>query len=159
MEERMNLQRARETYETVCRAMENAEWKYEKDDDSLEVSLGMNGDAFPMRCVYRIDKERKVFGLYIPLPFDIPEDRRIHLCLAANLINWQLADGSFECSPIKDGILFRVTQCYDGCTVSIDQVQYMILIACHTVDEYGVRLKDLAEGNLELDGFVESLAQ
>ena len=159
MEEQMNLHMAQQTYETVCRALDVAGWKFDKNDEELSVDLLMQGENMPIRCLFRVDKERCVLGLYAFTPLTIPEDRRIHVCYAANLINWRIVDGCYDSSPLKEGLLFRVTQSFRGCEISTVQVEYMTVIACRTVDEYALRFQDLAEGKMELADFVKSLNQ
>ncbi len=149
------IAKARQEYDTLCRALDEREWHYEKHDEDLTITCGVSGDDIPMRLIIRIMPERQLAQVLSPLPFDIPEDKRVDVAMATTMINDRLANGSFDFDLSTGRTVFRLTSAFMGCNLSTEVYDYMIGVSVATVDEYNDKIMMLCKGMIELSAFAE----
>lgn len=149
------IARARQEFDTLCRTLDEREWHYDKHDEDLMVTCGVSGDDIPMQLIIRIMPERQLAQVFSPLPFDIPEDKRVDVAMATTMINDKLANGSFDFDLSSGRTVFRLTSAFMGCNLSTEVYDYMIGVSAATVDEYNDKIMMLCKGMLELSAFAE----
>ena len=59
-----NQRQAQAVFETLCKALDERHWKYEKHQAVLVITFDYRGEDFPMSCVMAIDAEREVVQLF-----------------------------------------------------------------------------------------------
>ncbi len=149
------IARAKQEYDTLCKSLDEREWNYEKHEEDMVVTCGVSGDDIPMRLIIRIIPERQLAQVLSPLPFDIPEDKRVDVAMATTMINDKLANGSFDFDLSTGRTVFRLTNAFMGSTLSTEVYNYMIGVTATTVDEYNDKIMMLCKGMLDLSAFTE----
>ena len=156
MADSRQLMYAKEAYNTLCRALDNIGWKYNKIEDELKIMFGVGGEDIPMNFLVIIDAERQLVRLLSLLPFQMKSDKRVEGALATCIINYLLADGSFDFDLDEGHIMFRLTASFRESLLGEELFKYMVSIACHTIDKYNDQLCDLNDGKISLEQFLEN---
>lgn len=153
MSDEKKLKNAQNVFQTLCAMLDEKELKYEKHEDDLVVTFIMRGYDIPMQIVINIDFERELIRLLSPIPVTFEGDKRIEGAIATCQVNYRLADGSFDYDYKQGKILFRMTSSYVESLISKDLFEYMVSVACYTVDEYNDKFFMLAKGQIEIGEF------
>ncbi len=148
------IKQAKTVYKTLCKALDDKNWKYEEHPDDLVVTFSSVGEDLPMGFVVHIDADRQLVRMFSRLPFKFPEERRVDGAIATSLINYKLADGSFDFDYSTGDVTFKLTATFLDSLVSEDLLLYMVACSCYTVDEYNDRLLMAAKGMLPADKVV-----
>ena len=146
---------AKEAFDTLCRSLDNIGWKYRKMEDELKISFGVGGDDIPMSFLIIIDAERQLVRILSLLPFQMKEDKIVDGAVATCVINYLLADGSFDFDVESGHILFRMTSSFRESLLGEELFKYMVSIACLTIDKYNDQLSDINEGKMTIAEFIE----
>lgn len=149
------MDRAREIYATLCKSLDDREWHYEKDEENLVVTCGVSGDDIPMRLIMRVMPRHQLVQVLSPLPFDIPEDKRIDLALALTMVNNRLINGSFDFDLGNGRTVFRLTTAFMDSSLDTEVFDYMVGVTAATVDEYNDKIMMLSKGMIELSAFAD----
>lgn len=157
MAEQEKLKLAKTTFDTLCKALEHHDWHFKKDEESLTIECGAQGDDLPMEITIVVDSERMLIILMSHLPFVTPEDKRLDTAVAVSAVNYALVDGSFD-YDIKSGhMIFRMSNSFRESLIGEELFMYMILVSCHTIDEYNDKFLMLSKGVLSLEQFIEGI--
>ena len=151
----IKMERAKKVYATLCVALDERNWKYEKVDDELLVHFTVNGDDLPMQYIIFADVDRQLLRLLSPLPFDMAEDKRIDGAIAACHATYGLMDGSFDYDLSNGEIAFRMTSAFLDNELPVSVVQYMIDFAGYVVDKFKDKFFALNKGFLTIEKFLE----
>ena len=155
MAEEMNMQKAKEVYNTLISMLDSINWKYERHDDDLLIKSGVKGDDLPVEFIVYVKPKNEVVQFISSLPFNIPEDKRVDAAIAVCAANYGLVDGSFD-YDLRDGeIRFRLTSSYRESKRSEALFEYMIMVAASTVDQYNDKFFMIAKGMLTVQQFLE----
>ncbi|MBQ9950349.1 MAG: YbjN domain-containing protein [Clostridia bacterium] len=146
---------AHKVYNSLCAAIEELNWKYNKVD-STRISFEVRGDDLPMSFIIKIDEDRQLVRLFSPLPFKIKEDKMAEACVAVCTVNYKLTIGSFSLD-ISDGTLvFRVTNSFRSSVISEELLEHIINYSCAFVDKYNDKFLMLNSG-LSLADFLKAI--
>lgn len=148
-------ERARIVYDTICAALDERDWKYEKDDDELLVHFTVTGDDLPMQFLIFADIDRQLVRLLSPMPFDMSEDKRIEGTIAICHANYGLTDGSFDYDLSDGRISYRMTHSFMDNDISTEIILYMIDFTGAVVDKYNDKFFALNKGFLDIEKFLE----
>lgn len=159
MAEQVNLTQAKATFKTLCQALDNNEWHYEKNEEKLEIECGAQGEDLPMKLTVKVDAERMIVMLLSHLPFVIQEDKRLDVAIAVSAINNLLVDGCFDYDVASGHMFFRMTNSFLESTIGEDVFSYLLYCSCKTIDEYNDKFLMLAKGMLSIEQFLASLAK
>lgn len=155
MAEEMNMQKAKEVFNTLVKMLDTRDWKYEKHEDKLLIKSGVKGDDLPVEFIVVVNPRNEVVQFISAMPFNMPEDKRVDGAIAVCAANYGLVDGSFD-YDLRDGkILFRLTSSYRESTLSEDLFEYMIMCAASTVDQYNDKFFMIAKGMMTVQQFLE----
>ncbi len=149
-----NLERANKTYESLCKALDDDNWKYDKDEENLSISLTAQGDDLPISVRVSIDVKRQLIVLLSEFPFKIAEDKRYDAAVAITVVNNRLINGSFDYDITDGTIFFRMTNCFEDCEVGLPVFTYMLMCACRSVDDYNDKFLMISKGILTLEQFI-----
>lgn len=152
----VNMARAKQTYDILCKMLDNKNWHYDKMEEDLIIKSGVKGDDLPIDFIMRVNPRNEIVSFISWLPFKADESKRIDMALAICAANYGLADGSFDYDLSDGTILFRLTSSYRECTLSEDLLEYMLLVAASTVDEYNDKFFMISKGVLTVQQFIES---
>ncbi len=157
MADEKKLKNAQSVFATLCKSLDEINWKYERNDEKLIVRFIVNGDDIPMEFIMAVDEERDLVRMLSRLPFSFSEERRVEGAIATCQINYVLADGSFDYDISKGTVYFRLTTSYKGSLISTNVLRYMVECACYTVDKYNDKLLMIEKGMLPIEDFIASL--
>lgn len=148
------IKQANIVYRTLCKALDEREWKYGEHPEDLVITFTYTGEDIPMEFVMAVDADRQIVRMLSRLPFKFPSDKRVDGAVATSYINYKLADGSFDYDYTTGEILFRLTATFIESIISGDLLWYMVVCACGTVDEYNDKLLMVAKGMLPIEQFI-----
>ena len=146
-------------YETICAMFDQKGYHYERHDEDHLITCTVTGDDLPMDIIFVVRDERQIVQLISPMPFKIPEDKRVDTALALTVINDDLIDGSFDFDMSDGRISFRLTASYIESILGKELFEYMLMVSASTVDEYNDKLFMIAKGMLSFDQFLENMRE
>lgn len=149
------LKNAQSVYETACRALDAKGWKYTRHDDDLVISCGARGEDLPMDLLIVVNARAQVVSVISPMPFKISEEKRVDGALAVCVANYGLVNGTFDYDLSDGEIRFRVVSSFRGSILSEELINYMVIIAAGTVDDYNDKFLAVSSGIMTLQQFVE----
>ena len=152
----LNMAKAREMYDVLCRMMDNKGWHYEKEEEDLIVKSGVKGNDFPIEFIIRVNPRNELVSFFSKLPFNVEEDKRIDVALAICAVNYWLADGSFDYDLSDGSILFRLTSSYKESTLGEALFEYMVIVSAATVDNYNDKFFMMSKGMMTYQQFIEA---
>ena len=150
----IKMERAKKVYATLCGALDERNWKYEKVDDELLVHFTVQGDDLPIQYLIFVDVDRQLLRLLSPLPFDMSEDKRIDGAIATCHATYGLMDGSFDYDLSNGRISYRMTSAFLDNEIPASVVHYMIDFAGVIVDKYNDKFFALNKGFLTIEKFL-----
>ena len=112
MTEEMLKKSGENVYATICKMFDNLGYHYERHDDDLVVSCTVKGEDIPMDILFVVRSERQLVQLLSPMPFTVPEDKRMEMAIAVTVASNNLVDGSFDFDLSNGKIVFRQTSSY-----------------------------------------------
>ena len=146
---------AQQVYQTVCRALDAKGWKYERHDDDLTITCGVRGEDLPVDLVIIVNPKAQVVSVISPLPFRVCEEKRVDGALAVAVANYGFVNGTFD-YDIRDGeIRFRIVSSFRESTLSEELINYMVVIAAGTVDEYNDKFLMISKDMMSVQKFIE----
>ena len=154
MAEFKDLERAKKTFDTLCRALENNDWRYQKDEEALTIECGARGEDLPMELNIRVDPDLMLVVLLSRIPFAIPEDKRLDMAIAVSVVNNRLVDGCFDYNVMTGNLLFRMTNSFMESQIGEDVFSYMLYCSCATIDDYNDKFLMFAKGMLSMEQFL-----
>ena len=157
MADEKTLERAKATYETLCRTLDNMKWKYSKNDETLSVQCGVQGDDLPIEIGIEVDIERTLVILLSRMPFVIQEDKRLDIAVAISAINNGLVDGCFDYDIGTGYVFFRMCNSFIDRDLGETLFAYMVVCSCHHVDEYNDKFLMISKGMLGIEQFIQEL--
>lgn len=156
MSEEKTILAARETFMTLCKTLEDHDWHYEKEEQSLSIECGAQGDDLPMKISIKVDADRSLVILLSHMPFVIQEDKRLDAAIAVSAINNCLVDGCFDYDIASGHMFYRMTNSFLESKISEEVFSYMLFCSCHTIDEYNDKFLMLAKGMISIEQFLSS---
>ena len=146
---------ANEAYKTVCAALDDMGWTYQKDEEKLMVSFGVNGENIPMTVGIVCNLDMQILQLISFMPFNAPSHRMSELASSICVINYRLAMGSFDLSLDDGTIMFKLSSSFRETLISTELVRSLIYVVCSTVDESNGDLFALCNGDVTLKNIME----
>ena len=142
-------------FDTVCRALDGENLKYDTNKKDMIVYLSARGEDLPIDVIFKVDAGRGVLTVFSPLDTKAKEEKMVEFAVAVNAANFSLVNGSFD-YDISDGkIMFRMAQPYLNGNISEKVVMYLFYCVFSTVDEYNDRFLMLDKGMIDLSKFIE----
>ncbi len=152
-----NFEAAKVVYDKLCEVFDKREIKYRKDDENMVVHIGINGDDLPMDFIMIIDEKRQLMRLMSPLPFKMPEDKRMEGAIATCAATYAITEGSFD-YDISDGtISFRMTASFRESEIGEELFMYMVAYSSAVVDEYNDKFFAVGKGLLSISDYLENI--
>lgn len=155
MTEEVSMKKAKEVFDSLVKMLDSRNWRYEKHEENLLIKSSVKGEDLPIEFIVAVNPDAEVIQFISPMPFNMPEDKRVDGAIAVCVANYGLINGSFD-YDLRDGeIRFRLTTSYTGSVLSDDLLERMILIAASTSDKYNDKFFMLAKGMLTVQQFIE----
>ncbi len=155
LKEQKKLMYGKEAFNSLCIALDSINFNYDKDVEKLMVRFGVNGDDIPVSIVMSMDVERQLVRLYSFFPFKVKSDKIAEVTMGTCIVNYRLADGSFDIN-VEDGtLLFRMTTSFRESLLGPKALEYMFSVAVTTIDEYNDKFEALNNGTMSLAEFMD----
>lgn len=143
-------------YETICKMFDDLNYHYERHDEDHVITCNVKGEDIPMDILFAVRDDRQIVQLISPMPFTVPEDKRIDIALAITVINDMLVDGSFDFDMAKGRVSFRLTSSYIESILGKELFEYMLMVSATTIDEYNDKFLMIAKGMISFEQFLEN---
>ena len=150
----VDMAHVKKVYQTLCEAIENRGWRFEKDEEELLVHFGVNGEDIPMKFILVVDAERQLIRLMSPLPFKMSEGKRVEGAVAACAASYGMADGSFDYDMSDGTVVFRMTASFRESFIGEGLFQYLLSCSCAMVEKYNDQFLALDKGLMSIEDFV-----
>ena len=155
MSKEINMQKAKEVFDTVVNMFDTRNLNYDKHEEKLLIKSGFTGEDLPIEFIVVIKPDQEVVQVLSRLPLSMPEDKRIDGAIAVCAANYGIVDGCFD-YDLNDGeITFRLTSSYRESTLGEELFEYMIMCAAGTIDDYNDKFFMLSKGMMTLQQFLE----
>ena len=155
MSKEINMQKAKEVFDTVVNMFDTRNLNYDKHEEKLLIKSGFTGEDLPIEFILVIKPDQEVVQVLSRLPLSMPEDKRIDGAIAVCAANYGIVDGCFD-YDLNDGeITFRLTSSYRESTLGDELFEYMIMCAAGTIDDYNDKFFMLSKGMMTLQQFLE----
>ena len=151
--------RALEAFKALCSNLDSHHWKYKKNEDSLEIESGAQGDDLPMDIDIRVDEERELVMLLSHQPFVTPEDKRIDMAVAVSIVNNRIVDGCFDFDVRNGHMFFRMVSSFRDSILGDDLFTYMVGCSCQTIDAFNDKFLMLSKGMISVEQFIELITK
>lgn len=147
---------AKNTYNTLCKTLDNMKWKYQRDDEKLVVNTTAVGEDLTIKLRIVVSAERQVMYVKSPMPYSIPQTSRDVVSKALHIANFSMLNGCFE-YDVNDGYVgFRMVVPFATSTISEEVCRYMVILTCQMVDKFNDKILALAKRNLTLEEFSDA---
>ncbi len=156
MADKMELELAKNVYDTLCGMLDTFGWKYKKDEENLVAHFGVNGDDVLMQFIICIDAERQIIRLLSPLPFNMSKDKRLEGAVATCSASYIFSDGSFDYDISDGSICFRMTASFRKSLIGEGLFKYMIACAVRAVEDFNDKFLALDKGLISIDDFIKN---
>lgn len=155
MTEEKELELAKRVFEDMCQAMDKQEWRYDRHDEDLVVTIRMQGKDLPVGLILRVNAAAQVVSVYSVLPVKVPDEKLVDVAVAVCIANDGMINGGFDLDMNKKQIVWRLCTTYRGSLLGSEAYAYMVVASTGTVDKYNERFMMLAEDRIDLKKFME----
>lgn len=152
-EEQRKLSEAKVVYGTLCSALDNRKWTYDKEEEKLIVRTGAVGEDLSMKIYIKVDASRSVMFLKSAMPFTTAPDKIDDMIRAISIANWAMLNGTFEMDKADGYVGFKVVIPFMESLLSEKLCNYMIDVSCRMIDKFNDKLLALNEGKMTLAEF------
>lgn len=153
------IARADEVYDILISELDSKKWNYKEDRKNRSVSFNVNGDLLPVAYNIIIDAERQLIKLRSVLPFDVKDDEAYALIFAVCRTNCCLTDGRFKLILENRTVLFDMTCSYIDSLIGEEVFDFLIFYTFIVVNKYNSRLRDLNEGTIDIQKYIEKITE
>jgi hypothetical protein len=145
---------AKEVYNNFCNTLDKREWSYKTNAEDMTIFFSVSGDDIPMDFLVRVDAETQLLRVTSPLPFTVPENKRIDMAVATCDATSSLLDGSFDFDLTEGKIYFRLTASFRETDVGEGLFEYLVGYSGFAVDEYNDKLLAISKGIMSIEDFL-----
>ncbi len=157
-DERIEL--TEKVYATLCSALDNRNWTYEKIEDDKEkpaVYFGVGGDDIPMKFFVIVDSRMQIIRVTSPLPFKFCEEKRVEGAIAIGMATSVIANGCFDYDITDGSVAYRITSVFRDSVIGEELINYLINCACALIDRFNDKFLAIDKGVLSVEDFYKSL--
>ena len=148
---------AKALFGTLCQALDEMQWHYDRDDENLVIETSARGDSLTIKLRMRINADRSVMYLKSPLPFNVKENKRDLLAKAICYANYQMLNGSFEYDQSDGYVAFKVVVPFMDSLIGKSVCNYMIMLSCRMVDTFCEQFLMLSNGEIDYEQFCQRI--
>ena len=145
---------AKSVYTDLCKTIEKASIKYEKDEENLVVHFIMQGEDLSIGLILIVDADRQLIRILSPLPFKISKEKRVEGAVMTCIASDKVLDGNFDYDILDGTITFRMSASFRNSHIGENLFRYMVLYCCKVVDIYNDRFFAVDKGMMSLDDFI-----
>lgn len=150
-----NVKNAYDVYQTLCQMLDDLKLKYSREDDDFSITVGIQGDDFPVRMIIRVNPDKALISVFSKIPFTVSEEKRVELSVAVSMANYLLVDGNFDYNIANGDIIFRLTSSYLDSLIGKELLEYMLMVSYKTIDDFNDKFFMLMKEKMTIDEFAE----
>lgn len=132
---------------------------FQENEDNMRLECTITAEDLPQPTIIRIMEKQDLVQIISPLPFIVPEDKRLDMAVAVSVANDHILNGSFDLNFSHGGMCFRVSQSYVDMELSKEFARYFFSIAVMATDQYNDLFFMLSKGMMSLEQFIEEDAK
>lgn len=148
---------ANKLIELIKDVFKENDWKYKFDESDNTISYSFGGDDLDMDYIFSVNADMEYIMLYSILPVKIDMKNIAEWAVAVNHANNRIGRGTFEISPYRETISFRMSQNYTDSIISKQVISDMVNIANTLVDQYNDKFFMLAKKMISIKDFLEKV--
>lgn len=127
-------------FEVICAALDGLGWHYNKNEEDLKVDMGVQGEDLPFSLSFYVRPE--ISTVYVKAyMFNVEENREL-AAVALAITNYRILDGIFDIDMSDGETFYRTSVSYEGTIIDKSTVEYLVHVACSTVDKYNDKLAE-----------------
>ena len=149
--------RTKEVFDTICEMIEDNNWRYQKDEEAMKISIGFDTDDLDIRMHFYVEAQVQKVTMLSCLPFTVNSDKVDDCALAACEANYNLKDGDFLYDFDNNAIFFKLTTSYRGSLISKSLMDGFLDFAYAVLDFYNDKFQAVNDGQISLEDFAKSL--
>ncbi len=146
------LLEAKNVYETICSALDQMGWEYERRVDDFMISTGMNGNNTNHALLFVVEPEKNLVYL-LNLCVDAKLEKCVDFAVAISVVNDALISGYFKYNFASNNLFFKIVNSYQDSYLSPMLFRQMIDISTSTVEHYINKLNALNNGEISTSDF------
>ena len=146
---------AQKAFDTLCLALDNMKWKYNRDAANRVVTTTAIGKDLTINLRMVVSEERRLMYIKSLLPFDVPESKRDVVGRAVNIANFSILNGCFEYDQFAGKLGFRIVVPFFNTELTEEVYHYAVMLTCQMVDKFNDKILALANGTMTLQEFKE----
>ncbi len=147
------ISQANVVFSTLCTALDNKKWAYNRDNENLIVRTSAVGDDLSMKLFIKVDAERELMYLKSPMPFKVCQEKIHDVETALSIANWSMLNGCFEMDRHDGYCGFKLVVVFMESLISESVCKYLINMSCNMVDKYNDKLYAVAQGRMTIEEF------
>lgn len=148
----VNMEMAKNVYESVCSALDGMNIKYNKIEKDLVILFGHRGEDMNHDLLMVVNAQQEAIQLIEKLPFEIDPAKSNEVASAVCLANENLLTGGFR-YDLESTLTYKVTQLYSGSLIGEETIKRMLLALVFTVEDYDDKFMALNKGYLKVSDF------
>ncbi len=149
-------EKGQQVFETICKMFDDIGYRYDRRDDDHVIVCRVQGEDIPMEFFFFVRDEREIVKLVSPIPFTVPEDKRVDIALATTFLNNRFIDGNFDFDLGTGKIYFRLTASFIESDLGKKLFDYMLSLSTAIVDDYNDKFLMISKGMVSVQQFIES---
>lgn len=148
---------AKNVFGLLCEVLDENDIKYKKSKGAFALEFSVHGEDLSIPLDIVVDADLSDVLIMSALPFVIPKERREAIAVAVCEINSYVADGCFDFQYQTGEITFRISANFSNSIVSKDLLDYLVLRAIKTIDEFNDRFLFFSKSDMTPKQIVEFL--
>ena len=159
MQDNRKIERPLLVFQTFCQALDNEGWKYQKDEEQLQIITGAETRGFEFPILIRCIANRQILLLASRLPVPIKEELRFEVAYLVTIINNTLADGCFDFDLKTGNLVFRIANRFRLSVMSEAVCIDLLYKLCTVFAFTGKQFLRLANGEISGGEFLDAHRQ
>ena len=151
------LEKAQGVFNRLCAVLDSKNCTYRKNEEKLEINIGVQGDDLPMEVDLSVGVENQRIMILSHMPFIVPEDKRLDMAIAVSVVNNVLVEGSFDLDITDGHMFFRVTNSFIDSEISGELLFFLLSLSFSVIDDYNDKFFAIAKNLLSVDDFIKSV--
>lgn len=145
----------KQVYNSLCEAMQDMEFSFDKKEEELLILSGAQGEDLPMPFMVRVSDERQIVSFVSVIPVEIKESMQKNVIVALNEINMYLLDGCFAYDVAQSHVIFRSALTYRDALIGKGALKQMIMLSLSAVEAYNDKIQKIIENEMTIPEIIE----
>ncbi len=142
-------------FKAICDAIEERNWKYETNLDTLSAYVFLNTEDLPLNLSFSVNMKQEIVEVLSLLPFEFRPEKRVEGAIACSFVTLMLRQGAFVTDYDSGSTWFRLAASYRDMVVTKDFIGWLLTIAAVCVDHYNDKLYMVDRGELSVSDFMK----